>query len=53
MEFVKTLLEQQPMLALFLTITIGYLVSYPFGAAGPILYEGNAHDRTLRPVGHR
>ena len=26
MEFVKTLLEQQPMMALFLTIAIGYLV---------------------------
>jgi hypothetical protein len=25
-EFVKTLLEQQPMIALFLTIAIGYLV---------------------------
>ena len=26
MEFVRTLLEQQPMMALFLTIAIGYLV---------------------------
>ena len=26
MEFVKTLLEQQPLMALFLTIAIGYLV---------------------------
>ena len=26
MEFVRTLLEQQPMVALFLTIAIGYLV---------------------------
>jgi putative transport protein len=25
-EFVKTLLEQQPMIALFLTIAIGYLM---------------------------
>ena len=53
MEFVKTLLEQQPVMALFLAIAIGYAVSYPFGMAGPILYEGDAHDRTLRPVGHR
>ena len=26
MEFIKTLLEQQPLMALFLTIAIGYLV---------------------------
>ena len=32
---------------------IGYSVSYPFGVAGPILYEGDVRDRTLRPVGHR
>ena len=26
MEFIKTLLEQQPLMALFLTIAIGYIV---------------------------